>query len=92
MKLREFVRLGCPRKATEPNFSVQISKDEAPTPGLTVGLLFICVHLSCVHLTTLKIHSVSQTPLNFEQRALLGVVNNSGNESTSLRRNPFLFA
>ena len=59
---------------------------------LTVGLLFIFVHLLCVHLTTLKIHSVSQTPLNFEQKTSPEVVNNGGNEATSLARILFLFA
>ena len=65
-------------------FAVKISKDEALTPLLTKGFLFISMHLSCVHLATLKIHSVSQTPPNFEQRTSLKVVNNSGNEATSL--------
>ena len=64
MKLREFV-------------TVQISKDEALMPMLTVGLFLIFTHLSHVHLATLKIHSVSQTPPNFEQKASLEVVNNS---------------
>ena len=68
-------------------FPVQISKDEALTP---VGLLFIFVHLSCVHVAILKIHSIS--PPNFEQRTLLDVVHNSGNEARSLMRIPFLFA
>ena len=61
-------------------------------PLLAVGLLFIFGHLSHVHLTTLKIHSVSQTPLNFKQRTSLEVVNNSRNEATSLMRILFLFA
>ena len=65
-------------------FAVQISKDEAPTPLLTVGLLFIFGHLSCIHLTTLKIHSVSQTSQNFEQKTSPEVINNSGNKVTSL--------
>ena len=56
-------------------------------PLLTVGLLFIFGHLA-----TLKIHSVSQTPLNFEQTTSPEVVNNSENEATSLARIPFLFA
>ena len=43
------------------------------------------MHLSCVHLATLKIHSVSQTPLNFEQKILPEVVHNSRDES---RENP----
>ena len=73
-------------------FAVQISKDEALTPLLTVGLLFIFAHLSRVHLATLKIHSVSQTPLNFEQRTLPEVVNYSRNKATSLARILFLFA
>ena len=50
-------------------------------PLLTVRLLFIFMHLSRVHLTTLKIHSVSQTQPNFEQRTLPEVVKNSRNES-----------
>ena len=73
-------------------FAVQISKDEAPTPQLTVGLLFIFGHLSHVHLATLKIHSISQTLPNFKQRTSTEVINNSGNEATSLARIPFLFA
>ena len=90
MKLREFVWV--PTVSDLAKFAVQISKDEAPTPLLTVRLLFIFVHLSCVHLATLKIHSVSQTQPNFKQRTLPEVVNNSGNEATSLARIPFLFA
>ena len=90
MKLREFVRV--PTASDGAKFAVQISKDEAPTPLLTVGLLFIFVHLLCVLLATLKIHSISQTPLNFEQKASQEVVNSSGNEATSLARIPFLFA
>ena len=50
------------------------SQNEAPTPFLTARLLFISMHLLCVHLTTLKINSVSQTPLNFEQRTSLEAV------------------
>ena len=61
-------------------------------PLLTEALLFIFMHLLCVHLTILKIHSVSQTPPNFKQRTSLEVENNSGNEATSLMRIPFLFA
>ena len=61
-------------------------------PLLTVGFLFIFVPLSHVHLATLKIHSVSQTPPNFEQRTKLEIVNNSGNEATGLARILFLFA
>ena len=90
MKLREFVRV--PMVSDRAKFAVQISKDEALTSLLTVGLLFIFVHLSHVHLATLKIHSVSQTSLNFEQRTSPEVVNNSGNEATDLARIPFLFA
>ena len=56
MKLCEFVRV--PMVNDGAKFAVQILKDEVPKPLLTVGLLFIFVHLSCVHLTTLKIHSV----------------------------------
>ena len=48
------------------------------------------MHLSHVYLTTLKIHSISQTPPNFEQRTSLEVVNNR-NEATSLMRIPFVF-
>ena len=66
MKLCEFVR--APTVSDRAKFGVQISKDEAATPLLTVGLLFILGHLSRVHLATLKIHSVSQTSPNFEQR------------------------
>ena len=44
-----------------------------------------------VHLATLKIHSVSETPPNFKRRISLEVVNNSRNEATSLARIPFLF-
>ena len=84
MKLHEFVRV--PMVSDWAKFAVQISKDEAPTPLLTVGLLFIFSHLLCVHLATLKIHSVYQTSPNFEQMTSLEVVNNSGNEATSLAR------
>ena len=42
MKLREFVRV--PTVSDWAKFAVQISKDEAPTPLLTVGLLFIFGH------------------------------------------------
>ena len=90
MKLHEFVRV--PTVSDWAKFAVQISKDEAPTPLLTVGLLFIFGHLSRVHLTTLKIHSVSQTSPNFEQTTAPEVVNNSENDATSLTRIPFLFA
>ena len=41
-------------------------------PLLTVGLLFIFVHLSCVHLATLKIHSISQTQLNLKTKDIAG--------------------
>ena len=54
--------------------------------------MFIFGHLSCVHLAILKIHSVSQTSPNFKQRTLPEVVNNSGNEATSLARLQFLLA
>jgi len=87
MKLCEFVRV--PTVSNWAKFVVQISQDEALTP---VGHLFISVHPSCVHLATLKIHSVSRTPLNFEQRTSLEVVNSSGNEAISLVRFSFLFA
>ena len=90
MKLRVFVRV--PTVSNRAKFAVELSKDEALTPLLTVGLLFIFGHLSRVHLATLKIHSVSQTLLNFEQTTLWEVVNNSENEATSLVRIPFLFA
>ena len=90
MKLPEFVRV--PTISNRTKFAVQISKDEALTPLLTVGLLFIFVHLSHVQLATLKIHSVSQIPLNFEHKTLVEVVNNSGNEAASLARTRFLFA
>ena len=52
-------------------------------PLLTVGLLFIFGHLSRVHLTTLKIHTISQTSPNFEQRTSPEVVNYNGNKATS---------
>ena len=48
--------------------------------------------LTCVHLATLKIRSVSQTPPNFEQKTLPETVNNSRNEATSPEKIPFLFA
>ena len=86
MKLHEFV--GVPTA----KFAVQISEDEAPMPLLTVTLLFIFLHLLCVHITTLKIHSISQAPLNFEQRTLPEVVNSRRNEATSFVRILFLFA
>ena len=79
VKLHEFVRVATVNDWAK--FAVQISKDEAPTPLLTVGILFIFMHLSCVHLATLKIHSVSQTLMNFKQRSSLEVVNNSRNEA-----------
>ena len=63
-----------------------------PLLTVAIGLLFIFVHLLRVHLATLKIHSVAQTPSNFEQRTSPEVINNSGNEATSLVRIPFLFA
>ena len=59
MKLQEFVRV--PTVSDWAKFAVQISKDAAPTPLLTAGLLFISGCLSHVHLVTLKIHSSSQT-------------------------------
>ena len=90
MKLHEFVRV--PMVNDGAKFAVQISKDEAPMPLLKVWLLFIFGILSCVHFATLKIHSISQTSLNFEQTTLPEVVNNSGNKATSLARIPFLFA
>ena len=86
LMLCEFVRVGLPRVSNWAKFAVQISKAEAPTPLLTVGLLFIFMNLSHAHLTTLKIHSVSQTPPKFKQRTSLEVVNNSGKEATSLMR------
>ena len=90
MKLREFVRV--PTVSDWAKFAVQISKDEAPMPLLTVRLLFILGHLLRVHLASLKIHSVSQTLMNFEQLTSPEVVNNSRNKATSLARIPFLFA
>ena len=90
MKLHEFVRV--PTVSDLDKFAVQISKDEAPTPLLTVGLLFIFMHLSSDHRAALKIHSVSQTPPNFEQRTSLEVVNSSRNLATSLMKILFLFA
>ena len=97
MKLREFVRVL--RLSDCVRFVDQISKDEDQTPLLTVGILFIFTHLSCVDLATFKIQSISQTPPNFKQRTSPEVVNNSGNQatslqatSTSLARTPFLFA
>ena len=89
MKLREFVRV--PTVSGGAKFAVQISKDEALMPLLTVGL-FIFGQLSHIHLATLKIHSVSQTLPNFEQTTSPEVVINSGNEATSLTRIQFLFA
>ena len=90
MKLREFVRV--PTVSDRAKFAVQISKDEAPTPLLTVVLLFIFGHLLRVHFATVKIHSVSQTSPNFEQTTSLEAVNNSGNEATSFARILFVFA
>ena len=81
MKLCEFVRV--PMVNDWARFAFQISKDEAPMTLLTVGLLFIFGHLSYVHLETLEIHSVSQMPLNFEQRTLPEVVDSSRNKATS---------
>ena len=49
------------------------------------------MHLSCVHLTTLKILSISQTTPNFKQRTSLKVVHNSGNElQVSQKSHPYL--
>ena len=79
MKIREFVRV--PTVSDWAKFAVQILKDEALTPLLTVGLLFIFGHLLRVHLATLKIYSVSQASPNFEQKTSPEVVNNSGNET-----------
>ena len=90
MKLHEFVRV--PMVSDWTKFAVQISKDEALTPLLTVGLLFIFVHLSSVHLTTLNFQSIFQTPPNFERRTSPEVASNSENEATSLARITFLFA
>ena len=90
MKLPEFVRV--PMVSDRTKFAVQISKDETLTPFLTVGLLFIFMHLSRVQLATLKIHSISQTSQNFEHKTSPEVGNSSGNEATSLARIPFLFA
>ena len=90
MKFREFVRV--PTVSDCAKFAIQISKDGALMPLLTVGLLFIFGHLSHIHLATLKIHSVSQTSPNFEQTTSPEVVINSGNKATSLARIPFLFA
>ena len=90
MKLCEFVRV--PTVSDRAKYAVQISKDKALTPLLTVGLLFILMHLSRVHLATLKIHSVSQIQPNFEQRTSPEGVNNSENEATSQARIPFLLA
>ena len=46
MKLCEFVRGAT--VSDWAKFAVQISKDEAPTPLLTVGLLFIlCASITC---------------------------------------------
>ena len=59
---------------------------------LTVGLLFIFGHQSRVHLTTLKMHSVSQTSPNLKQRTSPEVVNNNGNKATSLVSIPFWYA
>ena len=61
-------------------------------PWLTVGLLFIFMHISCVHLATLKIDSVSQTPPDFKERTSVEVEHKSGNKATSVVRIPFLFA
>ena len=90
MKVCEFVRV--PRISDWAKFAVQQSKDESPRLLLTVRLLFISVHLSCVPLTTWKVYSVSQTPPNFKQRTSLEVVHNSRNEASSLTRIPFLSA
>ena len=86
MKLCEFVR--APTVSDRAKFGVQISKDEAATPLLTVGLLFILGHLSRVHLATLKIHFAELRAKDITRY----VVNNSRNEAASLARIPFLFA
>ena len=90
MKLCEFVRV--PVVSPCAKFAVQISKNEAPTPLLTAGFLFIFGHLSHFHLATLKIHSISQTSPNFKQMTLPEVVISSGYKATSLARIPFLLA
>ena len=59
LNLREFV--GVPRVSDWAKSAVQISKDEAPMPLLTVGFFFIFVHLLCVHPAALKIDSVSNS-------------------------------
>ena len=92
MKFHESVRV--PMVSDRVKCAIQISKDKALMPLLTGTLLFIFVHLSCVHLTTLKIHNISQTPLNFKQKTSPEVVtvNNGGNSTTNLMRIPFLVA
>ena len=70
MKLHEFVRM--PTVSDWAKFALKISKDEALMPLLTGGLVFIFLHLLCIHLATLNIHIVSQTPLNFKQRDIAG--------------------
>ena len=89
MKLHEFVRV--PRVSDWARRAVQISKDEAPTPLLTAGLLFIFLHLLCVHLITLKIHSVCQTPLNFRTEDVARSSEQQQEQGYS-HDNPFLFA
>ena len=84
MKLGEFVRV--PTVSNRAKVAVQILKDEALTPLLTIGIFG---HLSCIHLAT---HSIFHTLLNFEEMTSLEVVNNSENEDTSLARITFLFA
>ena len=69
-------------------FAVQILKDEALMPLLTLGLLFILGHLSRVHLATLKIHSISQTLQNFKQRTSLA--KQSQKRGYKSRENPVL--
>ena len=88
IKLREFVRVPTVSDSQICSSNLKRISDTIAF----VGLLFIFGHLSCVHLATLKIHSVSQTSLHFEQRTLPEVVNNSGNEAISLVRIPFLLA
>ena len=67
------------------NFERIFLYEPCPMSLLTVGLLFIFVHQLCVHLATLKIHSISQTPPNLEQRTSPEVAYNSTLAETRLQ-------
>ena len=64
MKLSEFVRV--PRVSNWAKICSSNLKGWRSDATANSRLLFVFVHLSWVHLTTLKIHSIFQTPLGTE--------------------------